>query len=166
MLEDNVLKAAAPECRFGLGWVYHKGFCYLFTSYHTDFLKAEELCNQEVKKNLIQSPEKVGGSSSLSLVSHYIQFNSIYTTSLYLSRVLTWLTCCPRMRTILSRVCWTSLIQRTEPITGWEGWTQIKTRACSGFRVRGQRVRVVVREGSPCDTMQILSWSASASWWV
>ena len=48
MLEDNVLKAAAPECRFGLGWVYHKGFCYLFTSYHIDFLKAEELCNQEV----------------------------------------------------------------------------------------------------------------------
>merc|ERR1719150_3684847 len=46
MLEDNVLNAAAPECRFGLGWVYHKGFCYLFTSYHTDFLKAEELCNQ------------------------------------------------------------------------------------------------------------------------
>ena len=53
MLEDNVLKAAAPECRFGLGWVYHKGFCYLFTSYHTDFLKAEELCNQEVNMNLI-----------------------------------------------------------------------------------------------------------------
>ena len=49
MLEDNVLKAAAPECRFGLGWVYHKGFCYLFTSYHIDFLKAEELCNEQAR---------------------------------------------------------------------------------------------------------------------
>ena len=47
MLEDGLLKAAAPECRFGLGWVYHKGFCYLFTSYHIDFLKAEELCNEQ-----------------------------------------------------------------------------------------------------------------------
>lgn len=46
MLEDGKLKAAAPECRFGLGWVYYKAHCYLFTSYHEDFMKSEELCNQ------------------------------------------------------------------------------------------------------------------------
>ena len=39
--------AAAPECRESLGWVYYNGHCYMFTSYHVDYLKAEELCNQE-----------------------------------------------------------------------------------------------------------------------
>ena len=46
MMEDGNMRGAAPECG-GLGWVYHKGFCYLFTSYHIDFLKAEELCNEQ-----------------------------------------------------------------------------------------------------------------------
>merc|ERR1712156_253349 len=46
MKEDGVLKAAAPECKGQLGWVYHNGHCYLFTSYHLDFLKAEEECNK------------------------------------------------------------------------------------------------------------------------
>ena len=46
MLEDGALKAAAPECRFGPGWVYRDANCYLFTSYHEDFLKAEEICNE------------------------------------------------------------------------------------------------------------------------
>ena len=39
--------AAAPECTGSLGWVYNNGYCYMFTSYHVDYLKAEELCNQE-----------------------------------------------------------------------------------------------------------------------
>mgnify|MGYP001187398648 CR=1 FL=1 len=39
------MRGAAPECG-GLGWVYHNGFCYMFTSYHVDFLRAEELCNE------------------------------------------------------------------------------------------------------------------------
>merc|ERR1712141_893361 len=39
--------AAAPECKGSLGWVYYNGHCYMFTSYHVDYLKAEELCNQE-----------------------------------------------------------------------------------------------------------------------
>merc|ERR1712241_291823 len=47
MKEDGVLKAAAPECKDGLGWVYYNGHCYMFTSYHVDFLVAEELCNQQ-----------------------------------------------------------------------------------------------------------------------
>merc|ERR1711973_627614 len=47
MMEDGQMRAAAPECHGGLGWVYFKGYCYMFTSYHVDFLKAEELCNQE-----------------------------------------------------------------------------------------------------------------------
>jgi len=46
MLEDGKLKAAAVECS-GLGWVYHQGYCYLFTSRHEDFLIAEELCNEQ-----------------------------------------------------------------------------------------------------------------------
>lgn len=46
MLEDGELRAAAPECRSGLGWVYYEGHCYLFTSYHETFLRAEELCNE------------------------------------------------------------------------------------------------------------------------
>ncbi len=46
MVENGVMKAAAPECRPELGWIYHKGFCYMFTSYHTPYLEAEELCNQ------------------------------------------------------------------------------------------------------------------------
>merc|ERR1711956_116777 len=46
MREDGVLKAAAPECKGQPGWGYNKGHCYMFTSYHLDFLKAEEQCNQ------------------------------------------------------------------------------------------------------------------------
>ena len=46
MLEDGVKTAAAPECRDGLGWVYHSGHCYLFTSYHEDYFRAEEKCNE------------------------------------------------------------------------------------------------------------------------
>jgi len=47
MLEDSQMRQAAPECKDGLGWVYHEGHCYLFTSYHVNFLEAEELCNQQ-----------------------------------------------------------------------------------------------------------------------
>jgi len=46
MMEDGNMRAAAPECRGQLGWVYHNGFCYMFTSYHTPFLEAEEECNE------------------------------------------------------------------------------------------------------------------------
>ena len=46
MLEDGVKTSAAPECRDGLGWVYHSGHCYLFTSYHEDYFRAEEKCNE------------------------------------------------------------------------------------------------------------------------
>lgn len=45
MKENGQMRAAAPQCKGQLGWVYHKGFCYLFTSYHETFLKAEEECN-------------------------------------------------------------------------------------------------------------------------
>ena len=45
MVEDGETKAAAPECKNGLGWVYNAGYCYMFTSFHVDFLEAEELCN-------------------------------------------------------------------------------------------------------------------------
>ena len=47
MMEDGRQRAAAPECKDGLGWVYYNGHCYMFTSYHVDFLKAEELCNEK-----------------------------------------------------------------------------------------------------------------------
>ena len=47
MMEDGMQRAAAPECKDGLGWVYYNGHCYMFTSYHVDFLKAEELCNEQ-----------------------------------------------------------------------------------------------------------------------
>jgi len=46
MMEDGVKKGAAPECKDGLGWVYYNGHCYMFTSYHVDYLIAEELCNE------------------------------------------------------------------------------------------------------------------------
>ena len=46
MKEDGQMRAAAPECKGQLGWVYHKNFCYMFTSYHETFLKAEEECNK------------------------------------------------------------------------------------------------------------------------
>ena len=46
MKENGQMRAAAPECKGQLGWVYHKGFCYMFTSYHETFLKAEEECNK------------------------------------------------------------------------------------------------------------------------
>ena len=45
MLENGQIKAAAPECKGQLGWVYHNGACYMFTSYHADYLEAEESCN-------------------------------------------------------------------------------------------------------------------------
>merc|ERR1711872_717946 len=45
MLEDGVIAPAAPQCQ-GLGWVYHKGHCYLFDSVHTPYLVAEEKCNE------------------------------------------------------------------------------------------------------------------------
>ena len=41
------LNAAAPQCTGSLGWVYNNGYCYMFTSYHVEYLKAEELCNEE-----------------------------------------------------------------------------------------------------------------------
>ena len=47
MLEDGMLRAAAPECRYGPGWIYWNGHCYQYTSYHEDFLKAEEICNEQ-----------------------------------------------------------------------------------------------------------------------
>merc|ERR1712211_175261 len=47
MMEDGGMLAAAPQCKDGLGWVYFKGYCYMFTSYHVDFLVAEELCNEQ-----------------------------------------------------------------------------------------------------------------------
>ena len=70
MMEDGRAAPAAPECKVsnhlilssyliilsyhlilsynkdGLGWVYYSGHCYMFTSYHVDFLIAEELCNE------------------------------------------------------------------------------------------------------------------------
>ena len=46
MLEEGKNTRAAPECKGQLGWVYHKNFCYMFTSYHETFLKAEEECNK------------------------------------------------------------------------------------------------------------------------
>ena len=46
MLEDGKNTRAAPECKEQLGWVYYKNFCYMFTSYHETFLKAEEECNK------------------------------------------------------------------------------------------------------------------------
>ena len=46
MMENGEIKAAAPECKGQLGWVYHNGACYMFTSYHADYLEAEECCNE------------------------------------------------------------------------------------------------------------------------
>ena len=46
MVEDGQTRAAAPECKGQMGWIYHKNFCYMFTSYHTPFLRAEEECNE------------------------------------------------------------------------------------------------------------------------
>ena len=45
-MENGEIKAAAPECKGQLGWVYNNGFCYMFTSYHADYLEAEESCNE------------------------------------------------------------------------------------------------------------------------
>jgi len=45
-LEDGVMTKAAPECRDQMGWVYFKGHCYMFSSYHETFLAAEESCNK------------------------------------------------------------------------------------------------------------------------
>ena len=33
MLEDGNQRAAAPECKEGLGWVYYNGHCYMFTRF-------------------------------------------------------------------------------------------------------------------------------------
>ena len=44
MQEDGFSSAAAPECKGQLGWIYHKGYCYMFTSYHETFLKARGPC--------------------------------------------------------------------------------------------------------------------------
>ena len=41
-------RAAAPECKDGLGWVYYNGHCYMFTSYHVDFLKAIDSLNNDM----------------------------------------------------------------------------------------------------------------------
>ena len=46
MVEDGESRAAAPECKGQLGWVYFSGYCYMFTSYHVDFMNAEEECNE------------------------------------------------------------------------------------------------------------------------
>merc|ERR1711992_331262 len=46
MRENGQVRAAAPECKGQLGWVYHKGFCYMFTSYHETFNQAAEECNK------------------------------------------------------------------------------------------------------------------------
>lgn len=46
MVEDGQTRAAAPECPGGLGWIYYSGACYIFSSVHTPFLKAEEECNE------------------------------------------------------------------------------------------------------------------------
>ena len=46
MRENGRIRAAAPECKGQLGWVYHKGFCYMFTSYHETFNQAAEECNK------------------------------------------------------------------------------------------------------------------------
>ena len=46
MKENGQIRAAAPECKGQLGWVYHNGYCYMFTSYHETFMKAEEECNK------------------------------------------------------------------------------------------------------------------------
>ena len=54
MLENGQIKAAAPECKGQLGWVYHNGACYMFTSYHADYLEAEESCNEVGGYNLHQ----------------------------------------------------------------------------------------------------------------
>merc|ERR1712086_1109400 len=51
MQEDGFKSAAAPECKGQLGWVYRNGFCYMFTSYHETFLKAEEECNRDGDKD-------------------------------------------------------------------------------------------------------------------
>lgn len=38
MKENGHLRAAAPQCKGQLGWVYHNGFCYMFTRFVPDFL--------------------------------------------------------------------------------------------------------------------------------
>ena len=57
MQEDGKMREAAPQCTDGLGWVYFRGNCYLFTSWHLDFLAAEEQCNQVQRRISLQ--EKV-----------------------------------------------------------------------------------------------------------
>ena len=37
MLEDGKQRAAAPECKGGLGWVYYNGHCYMFTRFQRFF---------------------------------------------------------------------------------------------------------------------------------
>ena len=52
--EDGKMREAAPQCTDGLGWVYFKGHCYMFTSWHLDFLAAEEQCNQVQRRIKLQ----------------------------------------------------------------------------------------------------------------
>ena len=44
MVEEGVRVASEPECRFGLGWIYHAGNCYIVTSYHETFDNAQAAC--------------------------------------------------------------------------------------------------------------------------
>ncbi len=44
MLESGSRVASEPECRFGLGWIYHGGNCYLITSYHEMYDNAVAAC--------------------------------------------------------------------------------------------------------------------------
>ena len=37
MMEDGRQRAAAPECKGGLGWVYYNGHCYMFTRFQRFF---------------------------------------------------------------------------------------------------------------------------------
>ena len=46
MVEDGQTRAAAPECRDALGWVYFDGHCYMFNSYHVNFAEAGKLCDE------------------------------------------------------------------------------------------------------------------------
>ena len=47
MLEEGARVAAAPECRFGPGWIYHDGFCYIISNYHAHFDEAQSLCGDQ-----------------------------------------------------------------------------------------------------------------------
>ena len=44
-LEDGELTPAAPQCEDG--WHYYSGHCYYFSSVHTEYMAAEEICNSQ-----------------------------------------------------------------------------------------------------------------------